>query len=50
MLDSSKPKELAYDNFRFDEHGRGLNKRVENCVGKGEFLEYKTKNVLKNGC
>ena len=37
MLDSSKLKELAEDNFEFDENGRKFFKRVENTVGKGEI-------------
>ena len=35
IVDSSKLKELADDNFKFDENGRNLSKRVENTVGKG---------------
>ena len=30
ILDSSKLKEFADDNFKFDENGRKLSKRVEN--------------------
>ena len=37
-LDSSKLKEYADDNFKFDENGRKLSKRVENTVAKGEML------------
>ena len=40
ILDSSKLKEFAEDNFRFDENGRKLSKRVENTVGKGEIARY----------
>ena len=40
ILDSSKVKELADDNFRFDENGRKLSKQVENTVGKGEIARY----------
>ena len=40
MLDSSKLKELADDNFIFDENGRKLSKRVEITVGKGEIARY----------
>ena len=36
-LDSSKLKEFADDNFKFDENGRELSKRVENTVGRGEI-------------
>ena len=39
ILDPSKPKEFADDNFKFDE-GRKLSKRVENTVGKGEIARY----------
>ena len=41
MLDSSKLKEFADDNFRFDENGKKLSKQVENTVGKGEIAHYK---------
>ena len=37
ILDSSKLKEFADDNFKLDENGRKLSKRVENTVGKGEI-------------
>ena len=40
MLDSSKLKEFADDNFKFDQSGRNLFKRVENTVGKGETARY----------
>ena len=33
ILDSSKLKEFADDNLKFDENGRKLSKRVENAVG-----------------
>ena len=32
--------EIADDNFKFDENGRKLSKRVENTVGKGEIARY----------
>ena len=35
ILDSSKLKEFANENFRFDENGRKFSKQVENTVGKG---------------
>ena len=41
VLDSSRLKEFADDNFKFDENGRKLSKRVENTVGKGEIARYK---------
>ena len=40
ILDSSKLKKFADDNFKFDENGRKLSKRVENNVGKGEITRY----------
>ena len=40
ILDSSKLKEFADDNFKLDENGRKLSKRVENTVGKGEIARY----------
>ena len=40
FLDSSKLKEFADNNFKFDKHGRKLSKRVENTVGKGETARY----------
>ena len=36
MLDSSKLKEFADDNFKFDENGRKFSKQLENTVGKEE--------------
>ena len=39
-MDSSKLKELADDNFKFNEKGRKLSKRVENTMGKGEIARY----------
>ena len=35
-----KLKEFADDNFKFDENGRELSKRVENTVGKGGITRY----------
>ena len=40
MLDSSKLKELADDNFKRDINGRKFSVRVENNVGKGEIARY----------
>ena len=40
MLDSSKLKEFADNNFKFDENGRKLSKGVENTVEKGEIARY----------
>ena len=39
-LNLSKLKQFADDNFKFDEIGRKLSKRVENTVGKGEIARY----------
>ena len=39
-LDDSKLKEFADDNFKSDENGRKLSKRVENTIGKGEIARY----------
>ena len=36
-MDSSKLKEFADDNLKFDENGRKLSKWVENTVEKGEI-------------
>ena len=40
ILDSSKLKEFADDNFKFDENDGKLSKWVENTVGKGEIARY----------
>ena len=40
MLDWSKLKQFADDNFKFDENSRKLSERVENTVGKGEIARY----------
>ena len=40
ILDSSKLKEFADGNFKFDENGRKLSKWVENTVGKGEIARH----------
>ena len=40
ILDSSKLKEFADDNFKFDENGRQLSKWLESTVGKGEIAHY----------
>ena len=37
---SSKLKEFADDNFKFDENGRNFFKWVESTVGKGEIPCY----------
>ena len=40
ILDFSKLKEFADENFELDENGRKFFKRVENTVGKGEIARY----------
>ena len=40
ILDSSKLKEFAHNNFIFDKIGRNLSKWVENTVGKGEIARH----------
>ena len=37
ILYSSKLKEFADNNFKFDENGRRFYKQVDNIVGKGEI-------------
>ena len=37
ILDSSKLKEFADDNFELNESGRKVSKWIENTVGKGEI-------------
>ena len=41
ILDSSKLKEFADKNSKFDDNGRMVSKRVENTVGKGEIARCK---------
>ena len=41
ILDWSKLKDFADDNFKFDENGRKFTKRVENTMGKGEIARHK---------
>ena len=40
IVDSSKLKEFADDNFKFDENGRKLFKHGENTVVEGEIARY----------
>ena len=40
ILDSSKLKEFADANFKFDENGTQFFKRVENNVKKGDIARY----------
>ena len=39
-FNSSKLKQFADHNSKFDENGRKLSKQVENTVGKGEIARY----------
>ena len=41
ILDPSKLKVFADNNFKLDENERKFSKRVENTVGKGEIARYK---------
>ena len=40
ILDSSKLKELADENFKLDDNGSTFSKRVEKTVRKGEIVRY----------
>ena len=40
LPNNSKLKEFAENNFKFDENGIKLSKRVENTVEKGEIARY----------
>ena len=40
ILDTSKLKGFADDNFKFDKNVRKFYRRVENTVGKGEIARY----------
>ena len=42
MLDFTKPKKLADNNFKLNEIGSKFSKWVENVVGKGEIAEFRT--------
>ena len=43
-------KKFADDNFKFDENGRKLSKRVENTVGKGEIARHSVfKSLVSQG-
>ena len=37
MLDPSKLKQFADDNYKFDENGRKFSNQEDNAVGKGEI-------------
>ena len=40
MLDFSKLKDFADDDFKFDEDGRKSSKQIKNTVGNGEIARY----------
>ena len=40
ILDSSKFKDFAEDNFKFDENDSKFSERVENAMGKEEIAQY----------
>ena len=40
ILDWSKLKQFADDNFKFDENSRNFSKQVENTVDKGKIARY----------
>ena len=40
FLASSKLKEFADINFKFDENGGKFSEKIENTVGKGEIAHY----------
>ena len=49
-LDSSKLKDFADDNLKFEENGRKLFKPVETTVGKGEIARYSVfKRLVSQG-
>ena len=47
ILDSSKLKAFADDDFKLDDNGRKFSKRVENTVGKGQIPRYE--NIENKG-
>ena len=50
ILDSSELKDFAGDNFKFDENGKKLSKRVENTVGKDLYnIHVKTRACFGKG-
>ena len=50
VLDSSKLKELADNNFKFDKNGRKLSTRVENTEAKWEIARYEQIPLLPQCC
>ena len=47
FLDTSRLKEFAEDNSKFDENGRKFSTQVENTVGKGENARVSKRLVLQ---
>ena len=47
ILDLSKPKEFADDNFKFGKNGRKFSKWLENTVGKEEIAHVFKRLVLQ---
>ena len=47
ILDFSKLKEFADDNFKFDENSKKLSKWGENTVGQGEINRYEQNCLLR---
>ena len=50
ILDSSKLKEFADDNFKFNENGRKFSEGVENTEGKGEIFHSIFKRLILQTC
>ena len=50
ILYSSKLKESVDNNFKFDEYGGELSKRVENSVGKRITTMFSYKDVKTRAC
>ena len=49
IIDWSKLKQSAEDNFEFDENTRKFSKQVENTVGKGEIAISPFPTVFSKG-
>ena len=45
-LDSSKLKEFADDNFKFDGNGKKFSKSVENTMGNREISHYEQIHIF----
>ena len=48
ILDPSKLKEFADDNFKFEEICRKFSKWLENTVGKGKIARYEQFHIFPN--